>query len=75
MALRRCVHLEATDAERLSRVRAYRCLAPDPEMPAMPASITLAHWFKWPPQRVHVCVDDQCEKCPLYEKRKKIGAD
>jgi len=68
MALKRCRYLEAAADKRLSRASAYRCLAPDPVQPEMPASITGYYRFKWPPERAYVCVDDHCEKCPMYEK-------
>lgn len=48
----------------------YRCLAPDPVMPVMPASITTAYGFSWPPCSRSYMHPDEGEGCPTYEARK-----
>lgn len=70
MALRRCKYLGVDGDKRLSRHKAYRCSAPDPDMPIFPASVAMFHAFSWPPPRGYVVVDYHCEKCALYEKAK-----
>ncbi|TIP39745.1 MAG: hypothetical protein E5X76_28950 [Mesorhizobium sp.] len=68
-----CAHAEIK-ADKRGRVimradQAWRCLAPPPELPVMPVSITGAYGFKWPPGRRYVQRDD-CAECPCWTERK-----
>ena len=45
---------------------AYRCSCPDPALPKLPACMTSAYGFYWPPRRAWVFAS--CGKdCPMYE--------
>jgi len=65
----RCRHLLVTpDKDGKVRVRkgnGYRC-AVDAPTPVLPASVTRAHGWRWPPHRTMVSTDD-CAKCPLFD--------
>lgn len=52
------------------RDSAYRCLAPDPVLPAMPASITRAPRFSAEFNRTFVS-KDMCADCPVRVEREK----
>jgi hypothetical protein len=62
-----CRHLRVPlDKDGTMRVRkghGYRCEV-DLPTPVLPASVTLAHGWHWPPQRMSVSIDE-CAKCPL----------
>lgn len=67
-----CKHL-AIEPDRDGKARfradtAYRCLAPLPELPALPACITRAHGWHWPPGRSHV-FREACAICPTWEAK------
>lgn len=68
--LRRCKWLGVGPKERLSRLGGYPCLAPVPDLPPMPASVTSSYGFRWPPVRSWVGVGEHCANCPLYEPKK-----
>ena len=53
---------------RPQRDGAYQCIAPQPEMPPMPLSITNAYGFNWPPSRTYM-LPDQDTECPVWEER------
>lgn len=45
----------------------YEC-AVGIQTPILPNSVTKSHWFRWPPSKSYVSVDD-CAGCPFYEAR------
>lgn len=49
---------------------AYRCLAPDPEWPALPDSITRHYGYK-PTFHRRYMQPDEGDDCPLYRLREK----
>ena len=47
--------------------KAYRCLAPDPAEPKLPASVDVVlRSFLWPPRRSFMC-PDMGKNCPCFE--------
>jgi hypothetical protein len=69
-----CTHLEI-EPDKAGRLimradQAYRCKAPAPEMPVLPACITQAYGFKWPPPRGYV-FKETCAECPCWSPLKE----
>lgn len=52
--------------------RVYPCMAPEPDLPTLPACITKAYGFYWPPRRQRVEKND-CDKCPCWTPREEAG--
>ena len=46
----------------------WPCSCPLPELPALPASITSAYGYTWPPGRSYVD-RERCEACPCWSER------
>ncbi len=46
----------------------WRCKWPEPELPRLPASVTRAYGFSWPPTRAWVG-RDECAGCPCWQAR------
>lgn len=67
-----CAHAEIKPDARgriiIRANKAFRCLTPEPDLPTLPASITKAYGFKWPPPRNYVMKDD-CAECPCWTPR------
>jgi len=75
MSCRTCKYLDVAP-DKLGRIvprkdKTYRCLAPDPEMPTMPDSITETYGFRWfEGQRSRTYMTpDAGENCPCHEPR------
>lgn len=71
MTCRNCRFLDvkpdATGRRRVARGSAQPCLAPVPELPPLPSSITGHYSFpKWPPTRAWMGPDDGAG-CPVRE--------
>lgn len=64
MAYKPCRYLE-THGRRVLRDSVFACLAPLPEMPALPASVTKHYGYSLKFPRSYVGKDD-CAACPLY---------
>lgn len=69
---RTCKHL-AVRPDKLGRIvprknEVYRCLAPEPDLPPIPLSVSEVYDFKWPPRRTMV-TPDHGKDCPVWEKR------
>lgn len=75
MAYKKCNHMEAhPDKDGKVRVREdklYRCLAPVPSVEELmlPASVTRAYGFTWPPTKTYVD-KSICEQCPRNTTKK-----
>lgn len=75
MSCKACIHLGVTPDAR-GRIRVlprvpYRCMAPAPELPALPIAF---RDVRWPPSRSAVWAD-MGEGCPTFIDRKtKAGA-
>lgn len=71
MTCRSCQYLDVRPDSRgrviPRRDKSYRCLAPEPARPIVPASVTPAY-LRWPPHRSHMEPDDGAE-CPCHEPR------
>lgn len=52
---------------RLRKERRYRCMV-DVPTPVLPASVTKAFDWRWPPHKSNVGIED-CAKCPFFEAR------
>ena len=69
-----CQHLDVKpDARGRIVVRQYLvfpCLAPQPELPALPACITKACNFRWPPPRNYMQGNDGVN-CPTWLARQQ----
>lgn len=46
----------------------WPCTCPIPELPALPACITSAYGYSWPPRRSYVD-RERCNECPCYAAR------
>jgi hypothetical protein len=69
MSCKQCAHLDVPltkDGRRVVRPRAaYQCGAPTPPLPVLPASMTLYHYFRWPPSRRFMC-GKEGDGCPTF---------
>lgn len=70
MSCKKCKHLAVGQNANGRRVvyarNAYGCVAPCPELPPLPDSITCLSGFRWPPARSYMSGDDG-KGCPLFE--------
>jgi hypothetical protein len=73
-----CAHLDVKPDERghfvVRRSICYQCLAPVPELPHLPDSVTLDRDFRWPPTRSWVTGADGAE-CPAWSLRLRRRPD
>lgn len=73
-----CTHAHITPGKNgkivMRKYSVYPCLIPAPELPVLPASITKAYGFNWPPHRSYVSKED-CEQCPCWASRSSIAEE
>lgn len=74
MSCRDCEHLivepDRDGTRRVRRDRVYPCVAPVPEVPDLPHSVTRYLSFNWPPRRTWM-LPERGESCPSFTKREK----
>lgn len=66
---KKCKYLHAPPDKdgkvRLRRNVRYRCMIELPT-PVLPASVTQAFDWRWPPHKTHVGIED-CARCPCFK--------
>lgn len=69
MSCKTCLHWDARldkRGRRILRGNHYRCRAPEPPLPALPASVDVGrNGLRWPPHRVATGESDG-EDCPFW---------